>query len=443
MQSCRQSGCCDVVELCSRLCVTWTCKGCQCNVQQFCHINLSLRCSSLVGAASALGLSVPLSPTTQFRTMGYIRCLLPLLHALDVCGLLQEPALPLGEPAEETAGGAGCASCAGSSPAVLSSAGLPPAGLAGASAAPAAGLPAASSAGLATPPARLISYLEVFAGERAVSRAMAMFGYDGRSMDLRHSDPHNFLSPAGFLTVISTVMSMHQHAVIWLAPPCSTWVWVSRHSTGRDMDVMGNAESRYVASQNALVARMVFVLVLAIKRNVYFIIEQPTSTLMFEHPAMKQFLARFSSMVSRVELHMGSFNLKSQKDTILLGTAPYLSEMGRKMTPAEREAMSSSADCIQTTKIYVDARGQKRCSGTAQLKGTQAYPLQFGALHALAFKKSLHAHTVNKIAGPPLNPDDSEEEDPDVECLQDIFDNNPGLWDSNKMREEKLKLKRK
>lgn len=109
-------------------------------------------------------------------------------------------------------------------------------------------------------------------------------GYSGRSFDARYCEHHNFLTEAlqlesiifsgsvrarraastsvharicfymfggtgaatywenivsgpqkkvGFLTAIVTILRLAINGIAWFAPPCSTWVWMSRHSTGR------------------------------------------------------------------------------------------------------------------------------------------------------------------------------------------------------------------
>ncbi len=40
----------------------------------------------------------------------------------------------------------------------------------------------------------------------------------------------------GFLAAVATILRVHMNGLVWLAPPCSTWVWMSRHSTGRSED---------------------------------------------------------------------------------------------------------------------------------------------------------------------------------------------------------------
>jgi hypothetical protein len=42
-----------------------------------------------------------------------------------------------------------------------------------------------------------LDYVEWFSGDRAISRGLYLFGFTGRSFDIRYDQKHNLLSPAG------------------------------------------------------------------------------------------------------------------------------------------------------------------------------------------------------------------------------------------------------
>ena len=105
------------------------------------------------------------------------------------------------------------------------------------------------------------SFLELFAGEEAWSDGMRLLGYVGMSMDARRNIDYDILKPQGFLLAILSVMIMHAGAVALGGPPCSSWIFATRFSTGRFLDILGNVGSAYVRAQNALVARLVYILI--------------------------------------------------------------------------------------------------------------------------------------------------------------------------------------
>ena len=77
------------------------------------------------------------------------------------------------------------------------------------------------------------TYVELFAGDRSWSKGMTLMGFQGRSWDARYDNTMDFLTPAGFLLMLMSVMKMHVRAVFLAAPPCSSWIFFSRFSTGR------------------------------------------------------------------------------------------------------------------------------------------------------------------------------------------------------------------
>ena len=92
---------------------------------------------------------------------------------------------------------------------------------------------------------------------------------------------------------------------------------------------------------------------------------------------------------------MGAFGMRSVKGTILLGTAPYLGALVRRMTPRERKALQHDGRML-TAISWTDAAGRKRCQGGKDLKATQSYPVRFGLRHALAFQASDRNRALGK-----------------------------------------------
>jgi len=234
-------------------------------------------------------------------------------------------------------------------------------------------------------PDRDITFVEIFAGEAAVSRGMRLVGFAGETFDLRKSASHDILTPVGFLAILAAAMRIRRGGVLWAAPPCSTWVFLSRHSTGRGRDPSGNWQtSDYIASQNALVCRLLLLARLCIARGVYYIIEQPRSSCMFKYGPFAEFLKKHPA--TSVCTEMGAFGMMAEKDMNLIGTAPYLPMLERRLTTEQRKELRSNSKRKQTSVVTVRADGTKNVQGGRDLKSTQAYPIGFGCAHALAFK---------------------------------------------------------
>ncbi len=248
------------------------------------------------------------------------------------------------------------------------------------------------------PEERDLDFVEVFAGEQSISKGLRLLGMRGLSMDGRISVDHDVLTPVGFLALLRGVMRLRPGGLLWAAPPCSTWIFLSRHSTMRHVDVAGNPDSFYVRSQNALVCRLLVLCALCIKRGVFWVIEQPVSTIMFEYAPFKRFLQRHAPLIKTARLHMGAFGLLAEKQTVLLGTAPHVEQLTRAMSTTDKHDLRERADAVRTVHTKFDVVGRRRVQGTRDLKSTQAYPLQFGAAHALAFQSCSTASSSGAAA---------------------------------------------
>ena len=241
--------------------------------------------------------------------------------------------------------------------------------------------------------------------------------------------------------------------MLWAAPPCSTWVFLSSGSTGRHRDVRGNPDSPYIVSQNALVERLLVVCRVCLARRVHFIIEQPSSSCMWNYPAFVRFLERHGQgRIARVRLQMGAFGMEAVKDTVLLGSAPYLPLLERRMDAQDRQALREGSR-LQVVHKYVDVQGRKRCHGARDLKATQSYPMGFGAAHALAFQRhdlavatatpsgsSATAGPSSTLRGPAPATADPLSDSEDDWFLEDLKTWDANRWHRNTEGEHQLRL---
>ena len=161
---------------------------------------------------------------------------------------------------------------------------------------------------------------------RAWSEGMEMYEFDGLSFDKEYTAADiletslrcDFLTPAGFLMVIAHVMRMHVGSVFLAAIPCFSWIFFSRGSSGRHLDTLGN-NSKWVSDQNALVSRLVYVLILCMKRGVYWIVEQPESSIVFEHPRWKYMERKYGHLINAVITDLGVYIYDKVRTTVLKG----------------------------------------------------------------------------------------------------------------------------
>eukprot|EP00959_Pyramimonas_sp_CCMP1952_P307188 6429575-Pyramimonas_sp.AAC.1 len=63
-------------------------------------------------------------------------------------------------------------------------------------------------------------------------------------------------SDAGFANALHMVLRCKPGGIHVLAPVCSTWAWVNRHTAGRkEWDPLGNTKRPQVMAANKMVAR--------------------------------------------------------------------------------------------------------------------------------------------------------------------------------------------
>ncbi len=160
---------------------------------------------------------------------------------------------------------------------------------------------------------------------------------------------------------------------------------MSLPKSGRAISPGGERGDFGTVSQNALVLRLLALSAYARSRGVFFIWEQPSSTHMFRWRPMRRFQDACPDVRS-IRCEMGCFGLLAEKETILWGTAPWLSQLALRLSPEDRGHLRMRPDRIETSHRWTDAEGRARCQGTKELHGTQAYTLGFGAAHALAYQ---------------------------------------------------------
>ena len=171
---------------------------------------------------------------------------------------------------------------------------------------------------------------------------------------------------------------------------CSTWLWVCQHSTGRRRSggpgsAMGNFQtSKAVRDANAMVSRVLLVVVWLICRRCYYIVEQPADSCLDEHDRFRWFtwicgdiMKRYASesqrwMVEKVHTWLGLYGHESCKPTLLWSNAPWINETKRKMT----KSLKNNFNKKLTRTVYID--GCKKVYGEkADMKESQAYPREF------------------------------------------------------------------
>lgn len=174
-----------------------------------------------------------------------------------------------------------------------------------------------------------LSALEIFSGVQSITNGFRTCGYTSESFD-KISDPAMDMNTlSGFHMVCMLVLRIRPLGFLWAAPPCSSWVFLSKSTTGRKpWCPLGFQDNPRVSWNNVLVHRLCCLLELATCFEIFWIVEQPTSSTLWSHPRCVKMLERHGALIQKTHTYMGMYGGDSQKGMKLVGTAPWLSTPG-------------------------------------------------------------------------------------------------------------------
>ena len=96
------------------------------------------------------------------------------------------------------------------------------------------------------------------------------------------------------------------------------------------------------------------------KRGVYWSIEQPEGSVMFQHLRLRKMIKKSGAKAANFE--MGTFGAPTPKRSIFVGTAPWLGDFdGRKLSSEQKRAMKEANPNVEVTKKYKTKDGKQVC----------------------------------------------------------------------------------
>ena len=120
------------------------------------------------------------------------------------------------------------------------------------------------------------------------------------------------------------------------------------------------------------------------KRGIFYIIEQPRSSVMFQHPRLHNLLRKHKA--KRVSDELGQYGAETLKPVLFVGTAPFITKLGGQCTPQQRQKLKTSGH--KTCFVYYNRKGKLSYNGKAKiLKDTQSYPSGLGVAVGLAYQQ--------------------------------------------------------
>ena len=144
------------------------------------------------------------------------------------------------------------------------------------------------------PHGRQLHCLDLFAGEAEVSKAYRRAGLNSLAMDYRLNGARNDVTcEEGFYATLLALLSVRYTGLLFAGPPCSSWVFMSSSLHCRHSGCpYGDTDEVKYRIQNILLTNLIVLMLVAVVRGVFVVVEQPSSSIMPRYPLMMKWSER-------------------------------------------------------------------------------------------------------------------------------------------------------
>lgn len=160
-------------------------------------------------------------------------------------------------------------------------------------------------------------HVELFAGKMSVTKGEWAEGRRAVPFEIKlDANNMDILSSAGFANAMFQICNLKPGSGCLSAPVCSSWVFMSRGTTCRTKArPLGRSDNEGVHNGNVMTARVLILMLLASAKGIFWLLEQPASSIMEHHPCFQEVLG----MVHLVKktIYMQNYGGTSPKPTIL------------------------------------------------------------------------------------------------------------------------------
>lgn len=274
-----------------------------------------------------------------------------------------------------------------------------------------------------TPLIKLTHFQEECSGCGALTAGVREYSFKALRRDKLYHPYFDLLTAIGFLTTLAAVRSLVCGGVYWAAPPCSTWIWLSRSTTGRSLTrPRGSRIWKKVRRANRLIRRLLYICEYLFQKKVHYVIENPVSSLVWSYRPMEEMLKRHNAF--SVSVPLGAYGGPLEKRVTLYTTCPWIQELGTTLDPTRRERLAriKSHFNIEIVKKHRDkVTGKVKVAGGRHLASTAAYPIGLGLKVGSLLQKHMQgmAETIVKDNGLTFHDTDDCSSDSGIEHLLD------------------------
>lgn len=214
-----------------------------------------------------------------------------------------------------------------------------------------------------------LEVLEIFCGVGNLHQACADAGLRSLGLDLLNGPSEDLLTMPGFLRAVDCILSVQDKGLVWFAPPCSNWTFLSSsvHRRSEENSWLGDTSHPDVRQANNLAYVTAALIRLAASCGLAVVIEQPSDSCLFKFGPVRKAVAMLGCSKMQTYLSGFSTDVLCPKPMQLIGTSVWLGSLYRAKPDRP----------FQTDAAYT--RGlDGRVSGGARLSETAVYPTEFG-----------------------------------------------------------------
>ena len=221
---------------------------------------------------------------------------------------------------------------------------------------------------------RDLDCLDLYGASKVVAKTFGRHRKKAVVYDIKLNGLKNDVcSRLGFFFLLALALRLKPKGICVGGPPCSLFIFLSSSVHRRcSANAWGNEGHSGVRLANMIVKNTIVVLHILVQRGVYVVIEQPGSSWMFKVPNFKDLISAFD--LQRIFTYMGAFGHMMCKPSHLLSNLPTLTQLSRRLTPAQRRRIQERAK--KAGKTFVRKINGSVC-GAKDLQSSAEYTDRF------------------------------------------------------------------
>ena len=122
---------------------------------------------------------------------------------------------------------------------------------------------------------------------------------------MKISEEQNICTVLGFALAIQKTLRLAESGLLYVALPCTSFTWVSKSRHRRSAQKpLGNVRSKWVQQHNLIACRVSILLALCLARKIFWMIEHPRSSIVFQLPWIRALLQLHVPVANITHFHV-------------------------------------------------------------------------------------------------------------------------------------------